>query len=101
MPVVGLLIDRRQTGRRYDVAKPVVTIGRAGSADVTIDDTTVSRQHATIKWEEDRFRLYDLGSSNGTFVGDLRVRAPVILEDGSEVRFGAVELVFKIVTLSS
>jgi pSer/pThr/pTyr-binding forkhead associated (FHA) protein len=97
MPVVGLLIDRQRTNRRFDVAKPVVTIGRAQTSDVVIDDATVSRQHATIKWEDNRFRVYDLGSSNGTFVGEQRVREPVDLADGALVRFGAVELVFKVV----
>ena len=97
MPVVGLLIDRSRPGRRFDVSKRVITIGRGQTCDVVIDDGTVSRQHATIKWEDDRFRVYDLGSSNGTFVGERRVREPVVLEDGAAVRFGAVELVFKIV----
>ena len=101
MPVVGLLIDRKQPNRRFDISKPVVTIGRAQSNDVVIDDSTMSRQHATIKWEEDRFRVYDLGSSNGTFVGDQRVREPIALEDGATVRFGAVELAFKVVSLTA
>ena len=101
MPVVALLISRQRPNQRFDVSKPVVTVGRAQTSDVLIDDGTISRQHATIKWEEDRFRVYDLGSSNGTFVGDERVRAPIALEDGSVVRFGGVELVFKIVSLNA
>ena len=101
MPVVGLLIARQRPNQRFDVSKPVVTVGRAQTNDVMIDDGTISRQHATIKWEDGRFHVYDLGSSNGTFVGDQRVRAPIALEDGSAVRFGAVELVFKIVSLSA
>jgi pSer/pThr/pTyr-binding forkhead associated (FHA) protein len=101
MPVVGLLIDPKQPRRRYDVAKAVVTIGRAGTNDVVIEDGTISRQHATIKWEDGTFRVYDLGSSNGTFVGDQRVRAPVDLADGASVRFGAVELSFRIISLAT
>jgi VWFA-related protein len=101
MPAAGLLIDLKQPSRRYDVSKPVVTVGRAGTNDVVIDDGTISRQHATIKWEDDTFRVYDLGSSNGTFVGDQRVRAPVELVDGSNVRFGAVELAFRVIQLAA
>jgi VWFA-related protein len=101
MPVVGLLIARQRPNLRFDVSKPVVTIGRTQGSDVVIDDGTISRQHATIKWEDDRFRVYDLGSSNGTFVGDQRVRAPIELEDGAVVRFGAVEMVFKVVSLNA
>jgi len=101
MPVVGLLIARQRPSQRFDVSKPVVTVGRAQSNDVAIDDGTISRQHATIKWEDERFRVYDLGSSNGTFVGDQRVRAPIELVDGAAVRFGAVEMVFKVVSLKA
>ena len=101
MAVVGLLIDQENPGRRFDVAKLTIVVGRTQRCDVVIDHATVSRQHATIKLEGDQFRLYDLGSSNGTFVGEQRVREPVTLQDGSIVRFGAVPFIFKIVSLTS
>jgi uncharacterized protein YegL/Na+-transporting methylmalonyl-CoA/oxaloacetate decarboxylase gamma subunit len=101
MASVGLLIDRVQPERRFDIAKRAITIGRAPSCDIVIDHPTVSRQHASIKFEGEQFRLYDLGSSNGTFLGDQRVREPVALEDGAAVRFGGVEFVFKVVSLNA
>jgi pSer/pThr/pTyr-binding forkhead associated (FHA) protein len=101
MAQVGLLIDREHPDRRFDIAKPMVTIGRAQNSDVVLDHATVSRQHATIKLEEDQFRIYDLGSSNGTFVGEQRVREPVTIEDGAMVRFGKVAFIFKIVSLDT
>lgn len=101
MSRVGLLIDRKRPDHRFDVAKPTVTIGRASTNDVTIDHNTVSRQHAAIKLEEDQFRLYDMGSTNGTFLGEQRVRAPVELKDGAIVRFGDTEFIFKIVALDT
>jgi VWFA-related protein len=96
---VGLLVDAERPERRFDVDRPSMTIGRGQDSDVMIEHPTVSRQHAAIKLEGDQFRLYDLGSSNGTFVGEQRVREPVILDDGDRVRFGAVEFVFKVVSL--
>lgn len=93
--VVGLLVDRKQPTRRFDVDKPTVTIGRAAGNNIIIEHPTISRQHAAIKLEGDAFRLYDLGSANGTFIGEKRVREPLPLEDGAIVRFGAVEFVFK------
>jgi VWFA-related protein len=99
MATVGLLIDRENPTRRFDIAKPNVVIGRTQKCDVVLDHATVSRQHATIKLEEGQFRIYDLGSSNGTFVGENRVREPVALEDGVTVRFGKAEFVFKLVSL--
>jgi VWFA-related protein len=97
--VMGILVDRKQSSKRYDIDKPTVTVGRAPGNTLVLDHATVSRQHATIKLEKDEFRLYDLGSANGTFVGDKRVREPVTLEDGAIVRFGEQEFTFKRVSL--
>jgi len=99
MSVVGLLIDRKHPERRFDIAKPTITIGRTQSCDIVIDHTTVSRQHAAIKLEKGQFRLYDMGSTNGTFLDEQRVREPATLEDGAMVRFGEVECIFKVVSL--
>lgn len=97
--VIGFLVDRKQPSRRFDVDKPAVTIGRAAGNSIVIEHPTVSRQHATIKLEGADYRLYDLGSANGTFAADQRVREPVTLQDGMVVRFGEVEFVFKRMSL--
>jgi FHA domain len=99
MKVLGMLVDKKQTSRRFDIGKPAVTIGRAPGNDLIVDHPTVSRQHATIKLEGEAFRLFDLGSANGTFVNDQRVRDPIALEDGMTVRFGEAEYVFKRIAL--
>ncbi len=54
--------------REYSLDKPTVAIGSHPSNDVVIDDTTVSRRHATITRKPDGFELADLGSTNGTFI---------------------------------
>jgi pSer/pThr/pTyr-binding forkhead associated (FHA) protein len=76
-------------------------IGRSQESDVVVDHNTVSRQHAAIKLEEGQFRLYDMGSTNGTFVGDERVREPVALQDGAVVKFGDKAFVFKVISLDT
>ncbi len=96
--VLGMLVDRKQPSRRFDFEK-TVTIGRAPTNTIVLDHPTVSRQHATIKLEGAEFRLYDLGSANGTFVGDKRVREPITLQDGMTVRFGEVEFTYKRMSL--
>ncbi len=101
MSTVGLLIDRENPEHRLDVAKPVVTVGRSQDSDLHIDHNTVSRQHAVIKLEEGQFRLYDMGSTNGTFVNDQRLREPAILEDGAMVRFGEKPFIFKAISLDT
>jgi pSer/pThr/pTyr-binding forkhead associated (FHA) protein len=99
MKVLGILVDKKQSSRRFDIDKPSVTVGRAPGNDLIVDHPTVSRQHATIKVEGPDFRLFDLGSANGTFVNDERLRDPVVLEDGATVRFGEAEYIFKRVSL--
>jgi VWFA-related protein len=101
MSTVAMLIDRKNPAQRMDVAKPVVTIGRSQDSDLQVDHNTVSRQHAVIKLEDGEFRLYDMGSTNGTFVGDDRIREPIVLQDGSVVKFGERPFIFKIISLET
>jgi len=93
--VLGMLVEKKDSAKRFDIDKPAVSIGRAPGNHLVVDHPTVSRQHATIKLEGEDYRLYDLGSANGTFVQDQRVRDPIILQDGMIVRFGEVEFIFK------
>jgi hypothetical protein len=99
LKVLGMLVDKKELSRRFDIDKPVVTIGRAPGNSFIVEHATVSRQHATIKIEGEDLRLYDLGSANGTFVNDKRVREPATLHDGDTVRLGEAEFIFKRVVL--
>jgi VWFA-related protein len=97
--VLGMLVEKKDPAKRFDIDKPAVTVGRAPGNHLVVDHPTVSRQHATIKLEGEDYRLYDLGSANGTFVQGQRVRDPVTLQDGVIVRFGEAEYIFKRVEL--
>lgn len=77
------------SGENYQLHLGETTIGRASVNDIHIrDDTTLSNQHAKIVEEKGHFRLYDLGSTNGTFVNKRRVRQPVLLQPDDEIQFG-------------
>ncbi len=52
----------------------VVRIGAASDNDLVISDETVSRYHCRIFLEHDQYMVRDLGSTNGTFIGPVRVR---------------------------
>jgi pSer/pThr/pTyr-binding forkhead associated (FHA) protein len=69
-------------------------IGRDESGAVYIESTKVSRRHAEVQQVAGAFVLKDLGSSNGTWVGDQRVEEH-ILEDGEVFRVGPAQIVFK------
>jgi hypothetical protein len=101
MPFVGLLIDRDYPTQRLDIAKPTLVVGRSQESDLIVDHNTVSRQHATIKLEGEQFYLYDMASTNGTFVNDAQIHEPTALADGMTVRFGERAFIFKVISLES
>ena len=68
--------------------------GRGDPDVIELPSTTVSRRHARITVDEDAV-LEDLGSKNGTFVGDRQVTAAIRLNDGDRVRFGSLLLTFR------
>jgi pSer/pThr/pTyr-binding forkhead associated (FHA) protein len=80
--------------REYSLDRPTIAIGSHPSNDVVIDDTTVSRRHATITRKPDGFELADLGSTNGTFVNGRQVRSPIMVKSGDEIKFGSARFAF-------
>lgn len=80
------------SGRIFEIERPKVTIGRV-NADIVLTDTQCSRQHAVIEVNDEEAWVTDLGSTNGTFVGDRRItRHP--LENRTEFDVGATTLMF-------
>jgi pSer/pThr/pTyr-binding forkhead associated (FHA) protein len=75
----------------HRVEKPRVTIGRS-NADITLNDTEASRQHAALEVRDTLYTVSDLGSTNGTLVGGEKIAAPVELHDKSEFQVGATTL---------
>ena len=57
--------------------------------DVVVDDRTISRQHARIRFEKGAFVIYDLASANGVFVNGERVQRRV-LTHGDRIKLGQV-----------
>jgi pSer/pThr/pTyr-binding forkhead associated (FHA) protein len=68
-------------------------VGRSPECDVFLDDVTVSRRHAELVREGDRYTIRDLGSLNGTFVNRRRIESAVLDED-DEVQIGKYRLSF-------
>jgi DNA-binding winged helix-turn-helix (wHTH) protein len=70
-------------------------VGRDTLADIVLDSLSVSRRHAIIMVAGANVTVEDLGSKNGTWRRGLRLTGPTSLEDGDEVRFGSVDVVFR------
>ncbi len=68
----GRFILRADNGdilQEYPLEKPEVSIGRAPNSDILLSkDKLTSRRHATVRYEENKYVLYDERSANGTFV---------------------------------
>ena len=80
-------------GESWLVDGDVVRIGSRSGNDIALSDTTVSRRHAEVVRVADGVVLRDLGSTNGTFVGPVKVRE-VYLSPDTRFRVGQTELVF-------
>ena len=70
-----------------------LVIGRSIGCDLTLGDPTVSRWHAELIRDGDRWVVRDMGSTNGTRVNGWRVRRAV-LEPGDVLALGAQRVVF-------
>jgi pSer/pThr/pTyr-binding forkhead associated (FHA) protein len=68
----------------------VVVFGRARDCDCVLADSTVSRSHAAIRRDGERWFLRDLASANGTRLNGRRVVDEVEVRPGDRVGFGAV-----------
>ena len=72
-------------------------MGRDCDCTVRIDSPSVSRHHARILVIQGEATVEDLGSKNGTYVNEEAVKTPVALEDGVEIRVGAVKMTYRVV----
>ena len=78
-------------GREYRLQK-ITDIGREREHnDVALDDRTISRQHARIRYEKGAFVIYDLASANGVLVNGESVQRRVITH-GDRIKLGQVAL---------
>jgi len=76
-------------------------VGRAPDADVHIEMPKVSRRHARITVRGDAATVEDLGSKNGTFIGDSPINGQIPLNHGDELRLGNLAAVLRVVVLET
>ncbi|HUG14016.1 MAG TPA: FHA domain-containing protein [Thermomicrobiales bacterium] len=82
-------------GEVYEL-DPVTVIGRHPRATIVIDSTFISSEHAQITWEQGRWWVTDLRSTNGTFVNGSQIRAATGIRPGDSVELGGIR--FQLVT---
>jgi FHA domain len=67
-------------------------IGRGNGCAIRLQDTYVSQMHARLADRDGSWYVEDLGSTNGTYLNDRRVQAPVEVHAGDVVRVGKTVL---------
>lgn len=72
-------------------------LGRDPDVEILLDSPGVSRRHARISIAADAATIEDLGSKNGTFVGDQRIGGATSLGDGDTISIGSLKLTFGVV----
>lgn len=68
-------------------------IGRASRADITVQDPSMSREHAAFCQRDGSWYVEDLGSQNGTLVNGRSIEGAVPLEPGDRLTLGSTEIV--------
>lgn len=74
--------------------RPELTIGRALDNDLILNDAAVSLHHARIAKVQAVFYIEDLGSTNNTFVNDVRTDEQQLIQ-GDQIRIGGQILIFE------
>lgn len=94
----GILTRRHAAGTEEQIhlQQDVTTLGRSDTCAVVISLPTVSRLHARIELQHDRYMLFDADSANGTFVNGERIEHSYQLATGDVIWLGSdsVALIF-------
>ncbi len=89
------LLNPNGPEQEFELAKATISLGRATTNDITLDDVRVSRNHARLECDAQGVTLVDLGSSNGTRVNGVRVeRATLVPED--TISIGSQQIKYRV-----
>lgn len=86
--------DGHDAGKVFRLSADRLTIGRSSVCDFSIEEPSMSSEHARLVYSDDAWRVINLLSTNGVFVNDEKVFSHR-LHDGDEIRLGRVRLRFR------
>ena len=94
-PILKLIQD--DSSKSYQINKPVFTVGRSNSNNLTINNPHISGNHFTISFDGNDYKLTDNGSTNGTLVNGSLFKGDSVstnLNDGDIIEVTEVTIVF-------
>jgi serine phosphatase RsbU (regulator of sigma subunit) len=89
-----VMFDGEMPLRAFDLDREVTILGRGAVCDIPLEDHQVSYRHARIVRTGEGYLIEDLGSTNGTRVGDHDLTGKVRLRDGDRIEIGATRFAF-------
>jgi hypothetical protein len=87
-PTHVLVVEGANAGERAELEQAPILIGRGNDAAIRLDDDYVSTRHARIAASGDQWFVEDLGSTNGTYIGTVRITQPTTITLGTQIRIG-------------
>jgi len=84
-------------GTRYDIRSPLTHIGRGAHNDVELHDESVSDSHAKLQRRDDGWYVVDMESTNGTYLGGIRIAGERRIDGSPDIRFGGLKFRFTVV----
>jgi len=74
--------------RWASIVTPRFTIGRSSNNDLSLSNSSISRQHAEIRLLDGEYVVRDMESRHGTYVNGVRVEQPMKLKTGDRIQLG-------------
>ncbi|WP_166346388.1 FHA domain-containing protein FhaB/FipA [Phytoactinopolyspora limicola] len=87
-PARAVIIEGPDTGRTVPLEGAPVTFGRGDDCTMPLADEYISTQHARLRFHEGQWYVEDLGSTNGTYVGNDRLTRSTPVSVKSRFRLG-------------
>ncbi|HZM23489.1 MAG TPA: FHA domain-containing protein [Anaerolineales bacterium] len=88
-PSVFLIFNRQI----IPLDKKITKLGRQLDNDIVFNEEFVSRFHAEIRFEEDKYILYDNESTSGTFVNSQKIER-CVLNSGDLISLASIQIMF-------
>jgi pSer/pThr/pTyr-binding forkhead associated (FHA) protein len=87
-----VVVEGPLTGTVIPLGAADVTIGRAPSSTLVLDDDYASNAHARLSLANGSWVVQDLGSTNGTWIDRQRITTPTPLSVGHQLKVGRTVL---------